>query len=116
MAQLPPLVRARRHLSRKDPLLKQGVARIGPCTLQLGVDSFLTLVRSIVSQLISTKAALAVFGRLQQAFPAGLTPAAVLTSDEATLRGAGLSQGKAQTIRTLAERIHQGNLDLENLK
>jgi DNA-3-methyladenine glycosylase II len=108
---------AQQHLAEKDRVLKRLIEAVGPCTLQVGIDPFEVLVRSIVSQLISTKAALSVFGRVRAALgEQGLTPAAVLALEEETLRGAGLSTAKARAIRELAARVHSRELDLEGLK
>ena len=54
--------KAQRHLTRRDPILKRIIATVGPCTLQPTTDYFAILVRSIVSQMISTKAAISISG------------------------------------------------------
>jgi DNA-3-methyladenine glycosylase II len=108
--------KAQRHLARRDPVLKQLIATVGPCTLQTNGDSFLVLVRSIVSQLISTKAAQSVFARLESAAGAGgVTPAALLALEEAGLRGVGLSGAKARGLLDLATRVQTGVLPLAHL-
>jgi DNA-3-methyladenine glycosylase II len=112
-----PFVAAQQHLAEKDRILKRLIAAIGPCTLRLGADPFEVLVRSVVSQLISTKAAQSVFGRLLEALPGKvLTAETILATEEAALRGAGLSGTKTAAIRALAERIQAGELDLAGLK
>src|SRR5438067_857075 len=64
--------KARRHLARRDPKLKQLMAAIGPCTLRYEPDGFAALARSIVSQQISTRAAASIHARLLQTVgPAG---------------------------------------------
>ena len=50
-------VQAVRHLRRVDPHLRAIIDRIGPCRLEPNPDRFGTLVRSIIGQQISTKAA-----------------------------------------------------------
>src|SRR5271167_830085 len=98
---------AQQHLADKDRILKRLIAVVGPCTFQPGIDPFEVLVRSIISQMISTKAALSVFGRLQEALGGkGLTPEAILAIGEESLRGVGLSGAKTRSIRSLAERLH----------
>lgn len=110
------LRKAQRHLVRRDPILKKLIAAVGPCTLQTNPDSFGILVRSIVSQMISTKAALSISGRLVETLgAAGLTPSSVLALEETRLRSVGLSAAKAAAIRDLAARSANGALPLERL-
>jgi DNA-3-methyladenine glycosylase II len=96
-------------------VLKRIIAAVGPCTLQPGGDPFVLLVRSIVSQMISTKAAAAVFGRLQALMgPAGLSPQAVLTLGD-QMRGAGLSGAKVSALIDLAQRTASGELPMARM-
>ena len=116
MPEFPAHAKARRHLARRDPVLKRLIAAVGPCTLRPDPDGFAILVRAIVSQLISTKAAETIGRRLREALGgAGLAPAALLALPEEALRGAGLSGGKARAVRDLAERVHSGALPLDRL-
>ena len=117
MTLSPEVVRkARRHLSRRDPALQRLIKSVGPCTLQPTGVSFVILVRSIISQLISSKAAVTIFGRLQAALPGGqVTPATILQASEATLRCAGLSGSKARALHDLAERVATCALPLDHL-
>src|SRR3954471_22864439 len=57
--------KAQRHLARRDPVLKRLIAAVGPCRLQPDPDGFTALVRAVVAQLISTKAARSIFARLR---------------------------------------------------
>jgi DNA-3-methyladenine glycosylase II len=105
--------KAQRHLARRDPVLKRLIGLVGPCTLQPEPDGFLVLVRAVVAQMISTKAAAAISARLLGLLgKAGLTPAAVLKAGEAKLRGVGLSQAKARSLLDLAGRARSGALPL----
>ena len=55
-----------KHLRRVDPHLKAIIDRIGPCRLEPHPDRFGALVRSIVGQQISTKAARSINLRLDR--------------------------------------------------
>jgi DNA-3-methyladenine glycosylase II len=115
---IPPalVLKARRHLSRRDPALKALIRTCGPFTLKPSGVSFDILVRSIISQLISTKAAATIYGRLQSTVRGGLvTPATILEVDVETLRGVGLSATKARGLHDLAGRITSGELPLDQL-
>jgi DNA-3-methyladenine glycosylase II len=111
-----PFEKARRHLARRDPVLKQIVGKVGPCTLQIEPDRFKLLARSIVSQQISGKAARSIFARLVEATgKAGLTPKGILKLSDEKLRGAGLSAGKVRSMRDLAEKVNDGVVSLADI-
>jgi DNA-3-methyladenine glycosylase II len=108
--------KARRHLARRDPVLKRLIQAVGPCTLWHNPDGFAALVRSIISQQISTKAAAAIHARLQQALTrTGVVPEGILALSSADLRAAGLSASKAQSLCDLAQRVQNRTLALNLL-
>jgi DNA-3-methyladenine glycosylase II len=112
----PSFAAAQRHLSRRDPVLKRLIAQVGACTLEPQPNILLVLTRSIISQLISTKAALAIAARLETALgPDGLTPETLLALGEDGIRGVGLSRTKAQALLDLATRARDGRLPLAQL-
>ena len=108
--------RARRTLSRRDPVLRPIIKAVGPCTLQPIPEPFLVLARAINSQMISTRAAASIFARLEREIaPGGLTPAAVLAASEEQLRAVGLSRSKVLALRDLAGRVVSGALPVHDL-
>ncbi len=111
--------RARRHLMRCDPRLAPLIRRVGRCRLpDAGAGApFAHLVRAILSQQLSGKAATTIHGRvLALVEPAGgLTPASLLAVDPLALRAAGVSGPKVVYLRDLAERVADGRLDLDAL-
>jgi DNA-3-methyladenine glycosylase II len=80
-------------------------------------DHYGALVRSIVGQQLSTKAARAIYGRLSDRFGGRApTPTEVLAEDPEELRAAaGLSRAKVGFLRSLAEHVLDGSLELERL-
>ncbi len=80
-------------------------------------DHYGALVRSIVGQQLSTKAARAIHGRLVDHFAGSTpTPQEVLAADAETLRAAaGLSRAKVGFLRSLAEHVVEGSLELDRL-
>jgi DNA-3-methyladenine glycosylase II len=79
-------------------------------------DAYASLVRTIVGQQLSTKAARTIYGRLVALFgDRPPTPAELLAAEEADLRDAGLSRQKIGYLRDLASRVHAGELELERL-
>jgi DNA-3-methyladenine glycosylase II len=80
-------------------------------------DHYGALVRSIVGQQLSTKAARAIYARLSDRFGGRPpTPAEVLAVDPEELRAvAGLSRAKVGFLRSLAEHVLDRSLELERL-
>ncbi len=74
-------------------------------------------MRSIIGQQVSTKAAAAIYGRLIARFGGRTpTPAEVLADDQEEMRAAaGLSHAKARYLRSLAEHVVDGSLELDRL-
>ena len=105
---------ARRHLGRRDPVLRRLMTAVGPCRLRPDPDHFLVLVRTVISQMISTTAAHSVFARLEYSL-GRVTPGTVLVAGETALRAAGLSRTKAGAILDLAARVRSGELPLDDL-
>jgi len=99
--------------------MARAIERVGPCTLIPNPQLFETLVDAIISQQISVKAADAIMGRLRAALNAEangtISPEALLSLEEDTLRAVGLSPQKMRYIRDLTERVANGQLDLERL-
>jgi DNA-3-methyladenine glycosylase II len=107
--------RAQKHLARRDKVLKAVVRQVGPCTLRHDTDHFAVLVRSIISQQISTRAAHAIHTRLRQVLAKPIKPRAILASSEETLRSAGLSSSKARSLLDLAEKCVSRAVPLKRL-
>jgi len=107
---------ARRHLRAADPVMKNIIDAVGPYTLRFERDRFGLLVRSIISQQISTSAARAIRRRLMELVgPDGVTVAnlARFTVDE--LRSVGLSSQRASYVADLAAKVSDGTIDLPQI-
>lgn len=82
-----------------------------------GGSHFLALVRSIVYQQLSGKAAGTIHARFLALYPGGApAPADVLATSDAKLRAAGLSRQKIGYLRDLAARVHSGDLPLDHVE
>ncbi|MGP0101823.1 MAG: DNA-3-methyladenine glycosylase family protein [Solirubrobacteraceae bacterium] len=114
--------RATAQLRAADPVLAELIEAIGP----LGDsrdgrpdldDHYGALVRSITGQQLSVLAARAIYGRLTARFDGRPpTPAEILADDPEELRAAaGLSRAKVGYLRSLAEHVLSGELELERL-
>jgi DNA-3-methyladenine glycosylase II len=79
-------------------------------------DAYGALLRSIVGQQLSTKAARTIYERLTALFGGRApSPRELLEVDPEQLREAGLSRAKVAYLRDLAEHVEDGELDLEHL-
>ena len=98
---------AEKRLAEADPALGRVIAaviaRIGTQRLAPSRASpFEALVRAVVHQSVSGRAAASIFARLREAMTGPLTPQKVLALRPDALMGAGLSNAKARTILGLA--------------
>jgi DNA-3-methyladenine glycosylase II len=81
-----------------------------------GGDAYGALLRSIVGQQLSTKAASTIYGRMLELFGGHApTPKQLLEADPDEIRAAGLSRPKIAYLRDLAEHVENGTLELERL-
>jgi DNA-3-methyladenine glycosylase II len=110
------------YLRAADPVLAEvidavGVDGLGDPRAGRPQDHYGALVRSIVGQQLSTRAARAIYGRLTERFGGRTpTPAEVIEDDPDSLRvAAGLSHAKVRYLRSLAQHVLDGSLDLDGL-
>jgi DNA-3-methyladenine glycosylase II len=94
-----------------------GVDELGDARRGRPADRYGTLVRSIVGQQLSTASARAIFARLTDRYGGRTpTPVEVLEDDPDELRtAAGLSHAKVKYLRSLAEHVIDGSLQLDRL-
>ncbi len=109
--------RAVLHLKQADPVLAGIIERVGPYRILYAEPDFETLVRSIVLQQLSGKAAKTIFARLKGTVTrdSRMRPGEVLALSPAALRGLGLSTQKARYIHDLAEKVQAGIVDLSRV-
>ena len=114
--------RARAELAASDPVMAELVERLGEWTIRdrrRGVpkpDAYGALLRTIVGQQLSTKAARTIHERVLGLFGGRTpTPEELLAVSEEDLRGAGLSGRKVTYIRDLAAHVKDGELELDRL-
>jgi len=121
----PVSVKARTALAKSDPTMAALIERVGKIDLatrlrrrseERPADAYGALLRAIVGQQLSTKAARTIYLRVVDVF-GGVTPSPeqLLEASEADLRGAGLSGRKVEYIRDLAAHVLSGELELERL-
>jgi DNA-3-methyladenine glycosylase II len=111
------------HLRRADPVLARliddycGPLPEEPDSRGRPDDEYGALVRGITGQQLSVKAAAAIWARFLERYGGRTpTPEQILADDPEELRvAAGFSHAKVRYLRSLAERIVSGELDLERL-
>jgi DNA-3-methyladenine glycosylase II len=107
---------AKAQLAAADPRLRMAAARVGwpeaPPSWRKPPSLFDGLVRAVIAQQLSARAAGAVERRVEEALGCPLTPAAVLKGGETGLRALGLSAAKAQSLIGLADAALRGSLPL----
>lgn len=100
--------KALRHLRKRDPVLRDLMNRTERFDISLSRirSPFLLLLRTIVYQQLSGKAAATIFGRVEDLFPSKqkMTPGRLLELPDQTLRDAGMSWAKVAAAKDLAER------------
>jgi DNA-3-methyladenine glycosylase II len=79
-------------------------------------DAYGALLRSIVGQQLSTKAASTIYGRMLDLFDGHApTPKQLLSANPDAIRAAGLSRPKINYLRDLAKHVENGELELDRL-
>jgi DNA-3-methyladenine glycosylase II len=116
---------ASKQLAASDPTMAALIDRLGKIDIatrlerrseERPADAYGALLRAIVGQQLSTKAARTIYGRILDLF-GGSTPSPeqLIEAEEAELRGAGLSGRKVEYVRDLASHVIEGELELERL-
>lgn len=101
---------------REDPVMAAIIGRIGEYGITYREPVFESLVRSILSQQISTKVARVFVQRLVARMPDGnITPENILRMRVSTFRKMGFSGAKIEYIRDLARHTREGLLDFDSL-
>jgi DNA-3-methyladenine glycosylase II len=108
--------KAQRHLSRQDPVIGELIRQYGACGLRPHPDRFRVLVRSIVWQQLSTRAAETIHRRLLGQLPRErLSARGIFRLSEGQMRAAGLSRAKVKALQDLSTRVCQRQLPLSRL-
>lgn len=113
MAKLPEQLK---HL-KKDKTLKKVIDRVGELNHKKDQDLYVSLMRSIVGQQLSIKAAATIWGRFLALFKEGYPePKLLLKMKDDRLRSVGLSYQKAGYLKNIARFSIEKTLDYKKLK
>lgn len=110
--------KAVKHLRSCDPRMAGVVEQVGKFTFQPLADGthFHALIRAIVYQQLSGKAAATIHARFEGLYGGRAPrPGEVADTPDADLRSVGLSRQKLSYLKDLGERVDSGDVDLESL-
>lgn len=102
-------------LAEREPRIAAALAVVGYPEPRISEPGYQTLLRAIVGQQVSIKAAASMWSKLVALVGDPPDPAALLAASDETLRAAGLSRQKAAYARSLAEEVVSGRLDFARL-
>lgn len=108
------LSKAIKALSKSCAVIKAAHARVGVPEWRTRQGDYAGLARIIAYQQLSTKAAATIWGRVEVLL-GKITPKAVLAADIDALRACGLSRPKIAHIRSIAEAVQSGSLNLRRV-
>lgn len=103
------------YLKARDAKLGAAIEAIGHIEREVHPDLFAALVNSIVGQQIATKAQKTIWRRMTEAY-GQITPEAIAAASIDELQAFGMTFRKAGYIRSAAEKVLDGTLDLEGLR
>ncbi len=102
-------------LGKIEPAFAAARAQIGDPEPRIRERGYETLLRAIVSQQVSVKAAASILAKVEAATGGIADPAKVAATSDEALRAAGLSRQKISYVKSLAEEVLSGRLDFANL-
>lgn len=105
--------KALKHFKTIDPLLYELAKSIDPIVLEKSQNNFVRLVRSIVGQQLSVKAASTIFSRFENLFKNDISAREILKLKDDDIRACGISYPKIKYIKDLAEKVENKQLLLD---
>jgi len=103
------------ELANREPAFARVVEQHGMPAPRSSGRGAQTLLRTIVGQQVSVAAARSMWSKLEAAFGTPPDLHLLLAASDEAMRAAGMSRQKAGYIRSLAELVISGELDLDNL-
>ena len=94
--------RAKKVLSKRDPVLKKIIKRYKRGFLTTRDKPFFSLCRTIIGQQISTRAADSIWAKFEKKCKKNITPKMILKLSSKNLKTAGLSRQKVSYLKNIA--------------
>ena len=108
--------RAKKVLSKRDPVLKKIIKRYKKGFLTTRDKPFFSLCRTIVGQQISTRAADSIWAKFEKKCKKNITPKMILKLSSKNLKTAGLSRQKVSYLKNIAKNFNNKSFDVKKLK
>ena len=114
----PPVYwhKAKRILSKKDPILKGIIKKYNKGFLTTRNNPFFSLCRTIVGQQISTRAADSIWSKFEKKCKKRIVPKTILKLSFRTLRNVGLSRQKVSYLKNIAKNFRNKSFNIRKLK
>ncbi|MDR0206472.1 MAG: DNA-3-methyladenine glycosylase 2 family protein [Bacteroidales bacterium] len=100
----------------RDLVIKELIEKYGELTLAESSNNFTDLVRSIVAQQLSGKAANTIWKRVETLLNGEITADKFLSVSDDLIRQTGVSSNKTRYIKNIAQAVFDQSLDLKNLR
>ena len=114
----PPLYwkKAKRILSKKDPVLRKIIKKYNKGFLTTRNNPFFSLCRTIVGQQISTKAADSIWSKFEKKCKKNINPNTILKISSRNLKQSGLSRQKISYLKNIAKAFKNKSFDTKKLR
>ena len=108
--------KAKKILSKRDPILRKIINKFNKGFLTTRKDPFFSLCRTIVGQQISTKAADSIWLRFEEKCKKKIIPETILKLPSRSLKSAGLSRQKVSYLKNIAKSFKNKSFNIRDLK
>ena len=108
--------KAKKILSKKDPVLKKIIKKFNKGYLKTRNDPFFSLCRTIVGQQISTKAADSIWLKFEKKCKRKILPKNVLRLSSSSLKTVGLSRQKITYLKNIAKSFNNKSFNIKDLQ
>ena len=108
--------KAKRILSKRDPVLRKIMNKFNKGYLTSRKDPFFSLCRTIIGQQISTKAADSIWSKFEIKCKKKIVPKTVLQLTSRNLKNVGLSRQKITYLKNIAKSFKNKSFNIRDLK
>lgn len=104
------------HLKTTDPILYEVAVKTKPFKILPHPNPYTRIIRSIIGQQLSVKAASTIYARLENLFPNKLImPEILISIHDEDLRTCGVSYQKISYLKDLSQKVIAGEVQLSKL-
>ena len=108
--------KAKKILSKKDPVLRKIIKKYNKGFLTTKNNPFFSLCRTIVGQQISTKAADSIWSKFEKKCKKNINPNTILKISSRHLKRSGLSRQKISYLKNIAKAFKNKSFDTKKLR